>query len=414
MNEGTLGTCCCQRAGGCAVDPGVSLEELVARVDRDFQQRFGRAPQWIAAAPGRVNLIGEHTDYNDGFVLPMAIQRYVVMAAAPAVRSAGQGDVELASSAVDQPARFSVGAADFRQLAPWARYVYGVMVGCCEQELPTPALDVLIDSTVPLGGGLSSSAALEVATATLLEAIAGRKLDPIRKALLCQKAEHEYAGVPCGIMDQFTSVLGQASHLLLLDCRSTQVQMVPLTDPDVEVLIINTNVKHELTGGEYAQRRSQCEAAARTLGVPSLRDATLDLLAANDGALEPVLKRRARHVIGEIERTTAAAKGLAAGQWDVVGPLMYASHASLRDDYEVSCEELDLLVELARQHGSGGAVIGSRMTGGGFGGCTVSLVRKDQLDRLAAAIDADYRRLTGIAPSLFTTRPAQGAQIVRA
>ncbi len=396
------------------VDPGIPLEELVARVDRGFQRRFGRVPRWLAAAPGRVNLIGEHTDYNEGFVLPMAIERYVVMAAAPAERATGEAAVGLSSSAVDQPERFTVGDADFRQLAPWARYVYGVMAGCRGQGFPTPALDVLIDSTVPLGGGLSSSAALEVATATLLEAITGQRLDPIRKALLCQKAEHDYAGVPCGIMDQFTSVLGQASHLLLLDCRSTQVQMVPLTDPNVEVLIVNTNVKHELTGGEYAQRRSQCEAAARTMGVSSLRDATLEMLTQNNGVLEPILQRRARHVIGENDRTMAAAKGLAAGQWEQVGKLMYASHASLRDDYEVSCEELDLLVELAQQHGGDGAVIGSRMTGGGFGGCTVSLVRKDHLDRLAAAIDTDYRRLTGIAPSIFTTRPAQGAQIVRA
>ena len=265
------------------VDPGIPLEELVGRVDRDFRRRFGRAPQWMAAAPGRVNLIGEHTDYNEGFVLPMAIERYVVMAAAPAERATGEAEVSLSSSAVAQAERFTVGAADFRQLAPWARYVYGVMAGCHEQGFPTPALDVLIDSTVPLGGGLSSSAALEVATATLLEAIAGQRLDPIRKALLCQKAEHDYAGVPCGIMDQFTSVLGQASHLLLLDCRSTQVQMVPLTDPEVEVLIVNTNVKHELTGGEYAQRRSQCEAAARTMGVPSLRNATLETLTRTTG-----------------------------------------------------------------------------------------------------------------------------------
>ena len=414
MNEAAPGMCDCQCGGASVVDPAIPLAELAGRVERDFRQRFGRAPQWMAAAPGRVNLIGEHTDYNEGFVLPMAIKRYVVMAAAPAGQAADGAEVNLASSAVAQAERFQVGAADFRQLALWARYVYGVMVGCRAEGFATPALDVLIDSTVPLGGGLSSSAALEVATATLLEAIAGQTLDPIRKALLCQKAEHEYAGVPCGIMDQFTSVLGQAGHLLLLDCRSTQVQMVPLTDPEVEVLIVNTNVKHELTGGEYAQRRGQCEAAARKMGVPSLRDATLEMLTEQNAALEPILQRRARHVIGENARTTAAARDLAAGQWARIGELMYASHASLRDDYEVSCEELDLLVELARQHGNDGAVIGSRMTGGGFGGCTVSLVRKDHLDRLAAAIDSDYRRLTGIAPTIFTTRPAQGAQIVRA
>lgn len=401
------------KSAGSIVDPGLPLDELAARGERDFQQRFGGAPQWLAAAPGRVNLIGEHTDYNDGFVLPMAIERYTVMAAAEADGAAGGVNVRLYSSTVKQAERFRVGASDFRQLAPWARYVYGVMAGCAEQGLEPPALDVLIDSTVPLGGGLSSSAALEVATATLLEAVTSKKLDPIRKALLCQQAEHEYAGMPCGIMDQFTSVLGQASQLLLLDCRSTEVTLVPLADPDVEVLIINTNVKHELTGSEYPLRRSQCEAAARAMGVRSLREASPEMLAEFSASLEPVLQRRARHVIGEIERTETAAKCLAAGDWARVGELMYASHASLRDDYEVSCRELDLLVELAQKHGAGGQVIGSRMTGGGFGGCTVSLVRKDHLEPLAAAIAADYRQQTGVGPSLFTTRPAQGAQIVR-
>jgi len=400
-------------AAGLTIDPGIPLDELVVRVKRDYQQRFGRAPQWLAAAPGRVNLIGEHTDYNEGFVLPMAIERYVVVAAAEVTGAAGEAEVGLHSCLLNQSERCQVGASDFRKLAPWARYVYGVMVGCGEQGLAPPALEVLIDSTVPLGGGLSSSAALEVATATLLEAVTGKSLDPIRKALLCQKAEHHYAGMPCGIMDQFTSVLGQASHLLLLDCRSTEVQLVPLADPDVEVLIINTNVKHELTGSEYPLRRSQCETAARTMGVRSLRDASPALLAEFSASLDPVLQCRARHVIGEIERTEMAAQCLAAGQWARLGELMYASHASLRDDYEVSCQELDLLVELAQKHGAGGKVIGSRMTGGGFGGCTVSLVRKNHLEAVAAAIGTDYRQQTGIAPSLFTTRPAQGAQIVR-
>jgi len=420
MHDAPREPCAGRSANHSAIDPAIALDQLADRIERDFRGRFGCAPRWLAAAPGRVNLIGEHTDYNDGFVLPMAIERYVVMAAAPAGERSARGErgdgksVCLSSSAVAQPERFAVGEDDFRQLAPWARYVYGVMAGCREQGLDAPALDVLIDSTVPLGGGLSSSAALEVATATLLEAVTGQRLDPIVKALLCQKAEHRYAGVPCGIMDQFTSVLGRSGHLLLLDCRSRHVQMVPLRDPEVEVLIVNTNVKHELTGGEYGQRRSQCEAAARAMGVVSLREATLDTLRASAGVLEPILQRRARHVIGESDRTAKAAECLSRGQWAEVGQLMYASHASLRDDYEVSCEELDVLVELAQQHGGDGAVIGSRMTGGGFGGCTVSLVRKDHLDQLAASIASDYQRLTGVAPTMFTTRPAQGAQILRA
>jgi galactokinase len=399
--------------GNSAVEDPVPLTDLVQQTEQHFQQKFGRPPKWIVAAPGRVNLIGEHTDYNDGFVLPMAIEHYVVMAACESDQVSKDGSIRLHSTTVDQTESLAFDDCDVGQLAPWARYVYGVLVGCRQREMKCPALDVLIESTVPLGGGLSSSAALEVATATLVEAILGQSLERVEKALLCQKAEHDYAGVPCGIMDQFTSVMGQTDQLLLLDCRSTDIQMVPLNDPEIAVLIINTNVKHELTGGEYAERRSQCEAAAEKMGVPSLRDATLEMLGQNSEALEPVFYRRARHVIGEIGRTTEAAEGISAGDWARVGELMYLSHASLRDDYEVSCEELDLLVELARRHGDSGAVIGSRMTGGGFGGCTVSLVRKDRLAPLATAIRDDYYKETGIMPTLFTTRPAQGAQIVR-
>ncbi len=399
--------------GASAVELSVPLEELVEKTARDFQQRFGRPPKWIAAAPGRVNLIGEHTDYNDGFVLPMAIEHYVVMAAAESDQAGEDGCIRLHSSLVEKTEELPLEGVDASSLAPWTRYVYGVLVGCRERGLNCPPMDVLINSTVPLGSGLSSSAALEVATATLVEAIAGTKLERVEKALLCQKAEHEYAGMPCGIMDQFTSVMGQVDQLLLLDCRSAEVQMVPLNDPDIAVMIVNTNVKHELTGGEYAQRRSQCETAAQKMGVTSLRDATPEMLGQNSEALEPVFRRRARHVIDEIQRTTDAAQGITRGAWDRVGELMYSSHVSLRDDYEVSCEELDLLVELAQRHGQSGGMIGSRMTGGGFGGCTVSLVRKDQLETLATAIRDDYHRKTGIMPTIFTTRPAQGAQIVR-
>jgi galactokinase len=400
--------------GGSAVDGPIRLEELVHRTEEHFRQQFQQVPRWIVAAPGRVNLIGEHTDYNDGFVLPMAIERYVMMAARESEAADGGCDVRLHSATVGQRAEFCFGSSDVRPIVPWARYVFGVMVGCRQRDMTCPPLDVVIESTVPLGGGLSSSAALEVATATLMEAVTGKSLERVEKALLCQQAEHEYAGMPCGIMDQFTSVMGEQGHLLLLDCRSREIQLVPLKDSNIEVLIINSNVKHELTGGEYAERRSQCELAARKMGVAALRDASLEMLGQNSDSLEPVLCRRARHVIGENQRTTEAAAGIAAGDWARVGELMYASHQSLRDDYEVSCAELDLLVELAQQHGRGGAVIGSRMTGGGFGGCTVSLVREDELEDLAAAIRDDYQRETGIAPSIFTTRPAQGAQTVRA
>lgn len=398
---------------GPAIDKAISLESLISRTEQRFEQQFGQAATWVAAAPGRVNLIGEHTDYNDGFVLPMAIDRYVVMAAAQSSESDRERPVRAFSSELDQTERLSPDIKNPAEVAPWARYVLGVMVGCSECGMGYGPLDIAIESTLPLGGGLSSSAALEVATATLLQAVTGQTIDDVGKALLCQKAEHEYAGMPCGIMDQFMSVMGRRDHLMLLDCRSREVKLVPMNDEDITVLIINTNVKHELTGGEYAERRSQCEAAAEKMGVASLRDATFDLLGQSKEALEPVFQRRARHVIGEIERTVEAAARIEAGDWARVGQLMYASHESLRDDYEVSCDELDLLVELAKKQGESRAVIGSRMTGGGFGGCTVSLVRSGEVESVAKSIRAEYKQRTGIEPSIFTTRPAKGAHIVR-
>jgi galactokinase len=247
-----------------------------------------------------------------------------------------------------------------------------------------------------------------------MEVITGTTLDPVDKALLCQKAEHEFAGVPCGIMDQFASVLGQADHAMLLDCRSREIEQIPFADPNITVLIVNTNVKHELSGCEYGERRAQCETAARKLGVPSLRDATLSQLESQHDKLDPVEFRRARHAISEIERTASAAEALKTGDWPQVGGLMYASHESLRDDYEVSCRELDLLVELARELGPESGVIGSRMTGGGFGGCTVSLVETAKVESVAQHLLESYRAATGIEPALLTSRPARGAHVIRA
>ena len=288
------------------------------------------------------------------------------------------------------------------------------MAGCLARGWSIPSFDAVVDSTIPLGGGLSSSAALEVATATLLEALCGEKLPPVAKALLCQQAEHEYAGMPCGIMDQFASVMAQADALLLLDCRSQVVTPVPMADPAVTVLIVNSRVKHELAAGEspYAQRRADCESAARALGVPALRDATAATLMAAFDRLSPTVFRRARHVIGENARTLAAADAARHGDWQRFGELMVASHESLRDDFEVSCPELDLLVNLALELSGQGGVYGSRMTGGGFGGCTVSIVRSEQLPSIARHLADGYRRQTGIVPEIFATRPAAGARLV--
>jgi galactokinase len=389
----------------------MTLQELGQQTTEQFKKAYGRVPRWVAAAPGRVNVIGEHTDYNDGFVFPMAIDRYTVIAAAPAGN--GSSKVQLRSDLGDKPTVIDLS----QPLKPapkgtWFNYPLGVIAGFIAKGKKPGGFDAFIHSTVPLGGGLSSSAALEVATATLLETITGKTLDPVEKALLCQKAEHDYAGMPCGIMDQFISVLGKKDHLLLLDCRSCKPELVPMTDNSVAILITNTNVKHELTGGGYAKRREQCEEAARILGVKSLRDANSDVLEGARNRMDPVVYRRARHVIGEIERTVHAAEGVRASNWPTVGQLMYASHASLRDDYEVSCPELDAVVEIAQDLGLKGGVFGCRMTGGGFGGCAVALVEAAKVPTISERIGSEYERRTKIKPTLFVSRPAAGATVL--
>jgi galactokinase len=389
----------------------IPLSQQVAAVAEDFAQRFGRPPQWIAAAPGRVNLIGEHTDYNAGFVFPLAIERYVVIAGARPAEAENTRAVQAHSLLLRDSSTF-----DLNNLEPsrkdWTSYIRGVFAGFLQRGIDAGAMNLVVDSNVPLGGGLSSSAALEVATATLIEAATGERLDPVVKARLAQKAEHVYAGMPCGIMDQFSSALGAEGKLLLIDCRSETAELVPMDDPSVAVLVVNSNVKHELTGSEYPERRAQCEEAARRLGAAALRDVSSAQLEAAQGKLDLLLYRRARHVVGEIERTLEAAQALKDRDWPRVGELMYASHASLRDDYEVSCEELDALVEIAQAIGQTGGVIGARMTGGGFGGCIVALVRSGAEREVAQRIGAAYRDRTGIESSAFVTRPARGAHIV--
>ncbi len=367
----------------------------------------------MVAAPGRVNLIGEHTDYNGGFVLPMAIERYVVIAADRHIDANSNSSASVYSANKDESATIQISGELKPGPAKWSSYVQGVVAGFAGRSGAIPPFEAAIRSSVPLGGGLSSSAALEVAAATLLEALTGQRLQPTEKALLCQEAEHKYAGVPCGIMDQFSSAMCTADHLMLLDCRSQQFELVPFTDPGITVLITNSNVKHELTGGEYAQRRAQCEAAAKSLGVETLRDATEEQLERHRSQLSDVEYRRARHVIAEIERTVHAADAIRAGRWSEVGRLMYASHDSLRDDYEVSCEELDLLVDIARGIGERGGVVGSRMTGGGFGGCTVSLVKTESAVAVSDKIRDEYHKQSSIEPTLFTSRPGPGAHVLK-
>ncbi len=368
-----------------------------------FREIFGEAPTWEASAPGRVNLIGEHVDYCDGFVLPMAIDRRVTLEAIRVLerritlRSIGMADAQI-----------ELGAGPLAPGQPsWSNYVRGVLAGFARRGAELPGMKILISSDVPAGGGLSSSAALEVAVATLLGAVTGHSISPLDTALLCQQAEHEFAGVPCGIMDQFASVFGRAGHVLLIDCRSRQVELIPFQG-DVSVLIVDTRVKHELAGNEYAQRRSECEQACRLLGVASFRDLVgTPWHSAVAGLAEPC-RRRARHVLAEIERVPAFVSCLRRADWAAAGKLMYASHQSLRDDFEVSCPELDFVVE---QAASLNGVLGCRMTGGGFGGCCVALVAKEQVAATQQALRAAYYARYNIESATYVTEPADGPRV---
>ena len=393
----------------------MSFEQLTENARRVYAARFGGAPRWLAAAPGRVNLIGEHTDYNGGFVFPMAIERYTVIAAAP---GGTPGRAALYSEIFDRTSEFSLLEKEPpAEKVDWESYVGGTIACALEKGLrPEPFRGVIL-SDVPLGGGLSSSASLEVAVATLVEAASGRQIDPVEKALLCQKAEHEYAFMPCGIMDQFISAMGEEGRAMLLDCRSFERQSVPLDNPNVVVLVINSNVKHTLSGSEYPERRSDCARAAELLGVELLRDADSEALAAARGTIEAEpnggrIFRRARHFLTEEERTARFAEALRRGDYAAAGREMYAGHASLKEDYEVTCPETDLLVELAAKLGLENGIYGARMTGGGFGGSVVVLADREKAPAAAARIAAEYEAKTGIKPSWFVTRPAAGARLI--
>jgi galactokinase len=376
-----------------------------------FQQRFGRPPTVVARAPGRLNLIGEHTDYNGGVVLPMAIERETRISAAPS----GSRRVNAYSSATGELVHFDLDPTP--QPSPdgrWVNYLLGVVAGFLDAGVAVPGFDVVIESTVPVGGGLSSSAALEVAIATVLEGLSGRVLDPRRKADLCRLAEHTYAGVPCGPMDQTVVALGRRDHLLRFDCGSGAMDWVEFSDPSIAVMVINTRVQHALAAGEYRVRRRQCEAVAAQLGVALLCQATEADLEAAAGRLDPLLLRRGRHVLSEQRRTQAAIAAIQARDWPTLGATLYASHASLRDDFEVSCAELDAVVRAARSVGSAGGVHGCRMTGGGFGGCAVAVVDAARAGAVGAAIAAALRNESAIEPEIFVTRAAQGATLLEA
>ena len=364
-----------------------------------FAERFGGRPELVVRAPGRVNLIGEHTDYNEGFVLPMAIDREVRLA----LRPRRDGRVVVRALDVGQEVEFDANAP--AKGSGWAEYLKGVAWSLGEEGIELRGFDATMSGNVPRGSGLSSSAALELATARAFWAATGFDWEPGSIARICQRAENGWLGVRSGIMDQLASAAGREGHALLIDCRSLAVEPVPLP-PGTAVLVLDTATRRALVSSAYNERREQCEEAARQLGVGSLREATLRNVEEAAADLGPLLLRRARHVVGENGRTLAAAAAMRAGDSAELGRLMDASHASLRDDFEVSSAALDVIAECAR---SQPGCLGARLTGAGFGGCAVALVEEPQAAAVAQAVTECYRTTTGREPQVYICRAAAGA-----
>ncbi len=378
---------------------------LASVVDRTFRERFLTPPSQVVLAPGRVNLIGEHTDYNDGFVLPCAIDFGTYVAA-------GERDDDmihvLALDYEGQESSFSVSTPIPRDPeAPWADYVRGVVEALTKRGHAPKGANLVISGNVPQGAGLSSSASLEVAVALTLSELFGFDLSAAELAHVGQDAENHYVGCQCGIMDQLASAAGLKDHATLIDCRSLEVKPVPLPD-DVSIVIINSNVRRGLVDSEYNARRSECEEGARLLGVRALRDATMPQLEAAKDVLTPQVYRRARHVISENTRTESAAAAMRRGDIATLSQLMAESHASLKDDFEVTVPALNILVDLVDgvMEGHGGA----RMTGGGFGGCIVALSPKDRVDAIRDIVEAEYESSTGLRADIFVCQPSEGAR----
>ncbi len=388
------------------------LASIVESTNRRFVERFGVEPIWIGAAPGRVNLIGDHVDYNDGFVLPFAIEKYTVAAAAP-VNSTSISHSTVYSVQQDSSCDIETGKMLEPGKTGWGEYIKGVMHGFQSHGIGIPSMRLIINSSVPAGSGLSSSAALEVSVATMLEAAFEIKLGNQAKAVLCQKAEHAFTKVPCGLMDQYISVFGKRDHLLLLDCRDQSHRQISFDHENLALLIVDSNVSHELGSSEYPIRKERCDTAARKLGVTSLRSVDMTTLVSKQDQLEPIEFRRAKHVVSENGRTLRFVDALEQKDWVAAGNLMFESHESLRDDYEVSCQELDRLVRIAMEVGIEGGVYGARMTGGGFGGSAIMLVKRECAEDVSREVLEQFNANTEWSDaSVFCSRPATGAQII--
>jgi galactokinase len=380
---------------------------------RSFARCFAREPQGLAKAPGRVNLIGEHTDYNEGFVLPVAIDRTVI--AAFAARSDRQ--VRVCSLEFDEEDSFALDDIERLKGDAWSNYVRGVAAVLQGVGYRLTGLDMAIQGDVPIEAGLGSSAALEVAVLGALQHAATLAIDPRDQALLAQRAENEFVGVGCGIMDQMAAVMGRRGHALLIDCRSLETEAVPLNlaAHDLKIVVAHTGVRRALSDSAYNQRRQECSRVVQVLAQviaarpAALRDITSRDLSAHQGSLPDPLARRARHVVGENERVLKSVEALRRGDLLTFGELLYASHRSLARDYEVSSPELDLMVELARRLEG---VVGARMTGAGFGGCTVNLVRQEAIDSFREQVIETYRSRTSLPAEMYVCEAVDGLRII--
>jgi galactokinase len=388
------------------------MQDRIVDIKQRFEEIFGCQPATVVRAPGRVNLIGEHTDYNDGYVLPVAIDRSILMAAAP------RFDRRVVLHALDfeQRAEFSLDDIQHDGQHPWSNYQRGVAFFLQERGFELAGINAVISGDIPVGSGLSSSAAVEVAAAYTWQVLSGFSLSRVELALLCQQAENEFVGMKCGIMDQFISALGQRDHALLIDCRTLEHEVVRLgagedsPRPSVTIVVCDTMKQRGLVDSEYNARRRECEEGVRLLqkhlpGIKALRDVSSGQFERYQGDLPEVVRRRCRHVVYENERVLQSVGALREGDLVTFGRLMNESHVSLRDDYQVSCRELNVMVEAAWQVEG---VYGSRLTGAGFGGCTVSLVAGEAVERFRAHVAAEYQAATGIEPQIYVCAVEDG------
>lgn len=390
------------------VDAGKQVD--AKNLMRAFRELYHTEPR-LFRAPGRVNLIGEHTDYNEGFVLPVAIERETIVAAA----ARSDRRIRVYSAEKKESVEFDLDRAGPKQRGVWQDYVEGVAQALLANGAQLCGADLALASDVPDGAGLSSSAALEISVGFALLSLSGAAIDRVRLALAGQQAEHEYVGTKSGIMDQFISAMGEKNHALLIDCRTLLATTIPFDTSRAELVICNTGVKHKLASSAYNQRRSECEQAVELLRVPmpdihALRDVSVSDFEKYKEVLPEVIRKRCRHVVTENARTLAAVEALRGNDLPRMGQLMYESHASLRDDYEVSCAELDVLVEAAK---SVDGVVGARMTGGGFGGCTVNLVWRERLAEFRNQVARSYNEAFGRVPDIYVSEASDGASEIQ-